>query len=142
MSDFETLMADAERRIERTAANAAENFAGMPRADAIAGMYAQLEESDITRDQLCTTAAIGLRRLHEGEALAERYRLAWTSARGRALDHLYALEESDEERDYLTDELHAEEQECRRYRIAWTSARKRAAMFLAVLRTRGGAGAS
>jgi hypothetical protein len=39
------------------------------------------------------------------EMRAERYRLAWTSARQRAQSHLAALVESDAERDYLAAQL-------------------------------------
>lgn len=76
--------------------------------------------------QVVTLAAFAVLRLAEEEAAlaktldnfdifadarAERYRLAWTSARQRAMNHLLALVDADDERDGLRqalDEAHSE----------------------------------
>lgn len=79
-----------------------------------------LHETGLDRDTLCSLLAFASLALIEEQAVlaktlsnweemtesaVDRYRLAWISARGRALDHLAALEESDEERDFLRAQL-------------------------------------
>jgi hypothetical protein len=107
-SELELIIAESERLFDSSVRKSRDHYTGYARHDVLASMQNTLMDSDLTRDQLCTTAALGMRKVAEERERAERYRLAWLSARHRAAGTTMALDEAEEEIEAIRDPAWAE----------------------------------